>query len=303
MVKLDDRAIRWIIQQKMRGRGAGELALILKVSHRRIEQIWQEYRRRGAPPTIKKPGRPKKMLIGLSEATAILETFDRLKVNAVTLEHVLKHNYGTHIPHNRIHMILKEAGRAMDQPSKQRRRKWVRYEREHSNSLWHTDWTQLDDSSWWIAIMDDASRLITGYGVFLEATSENALQVLKKAISRYGRPREILTDRGTQFYASEGERKEKGVSRFETFLAEKGIRHILCRVSHPQTNGKLERFYGVYIQKRHQFTSIDEYVQWHNEVKPHLSLDFENLETPIQAFHRKLPLEEQKTPPAETKVK
>jgi len=28
MVKLNDRKIRWIIQEKLRGRGAGEIALI-----------------------------------------------------------------------------------------------------------------------------------------------------------------------------------------------------------------------------------------------------------------------------------
>jgi hypothetical protein len=36
---------------------------------------------------------------------------------------------------------------------------------------------------------------------------------------------------------------------------------------------------------------VDEHVHWHNEVKPHLSLNIEALETPIQAFQRKLPLE------------
>jgi hypothetical protein len=30
--------------------------------------------------------------------------------------------------------------------------------------------------------------------------------------------------RGSQFYASEGERKEKGISLFEAFLAKKGIK-------------------------------------------------------------------------------
>jgi len=130
---------------------------------------------------------------------------------------------------------------------------------------------------------------LLGHGIFKEATTDNSVNVLERAIAKYGCPREILTDRGTQFYASEGERKEKGISRFEAYLAEKGIRHILCRVSHPQTNGKLERFYGVYDQKKHQFKDIDEYVNWHNEVKPHLSLNLENLETPIQAFHRKKP--------------
>ena len=70
-----------------------------------------------------------------------------------------------------------------------------------------------------------------------------------------------------------------------------------------ETNGKLERIYGVYEQKRHQFKSIDEYVRWHNEVKPHMSLNIEALETPIQAFHRKQPTKQEKTETAEPLVK
>jgi putative transposase len=289
MVKLNERKIRWIIQQKLGGRGTGELALIQRVSRRRVEQLWQAYRRTGIIPALKKAGRPRKVTISLQDATLILETYDNLKVNALTLETVLKHNHGLNLPHNSIHAILKENGRALPQPSKQKRRKWVRYEREHSMSLWHMDWKQLWDGRWWIAAEDDASRLIVGYGEFQDPTAENTIQVLKQAIDKYGRPREVLTDRGSQFYANECERREKGISQFEAYLAEQGIKHILCRVNHPQTNGKLERFYGVYEQKRHQFRSIDEYVHWHNEIKPHLSLNIETLETPIQAFHRKQP--------------
>jgi putative transposase len=289
MVKLNERKIRWIIQQKLGGRGTGEIALIQRVSRRRIEQLWQAYRRTGILPTLKKPGRPSKAPVSLRDAALILEAYDKLKVNALTLEHVLRDTYGVKLPHNRIHMILKEAGRALLQPSKQKRRKWVRYEREHSMSLWHMDWKQLPDSRWWIAAEDDASRLIVGYGVFQEATAENTIHVLKQAIDKHGRPREVLTDRGSQFYANEGERREKGISQFEAYLAEQSIKHLLCRVNHPQTNGKLERIYGVYEQKQHQFKSVDEYVHWHNEIKPHLSLNIETLETPIQAFHRKLP--------------
>jgi putative transposase len=292
MVKLNERKIHWIIQQKLGGRGTGELALIQRVSRRRVEQLWQAYRLTGVLPTLKKAGRPKKATISLQEATLILETYDKLKVNALTLETVLKHNHGLNLPHNSIHAILKENGRALPQPSKQKRRKWVRYERTNSMSLWHMDWKQLWDGRWWIAAEDDASRLIVGYGEFQDPTAENTIHVLKQAIDKYGRPREILTDRGSQFYANECERREKGISQFERFLADNGIKHILCRVNHPQTNGKLERFYGVYEQKRHQFRSIDEYVHWHNEIKPHLSLNIEALETPIQAFHRKLPPQE-----------
>jgi len=299
MAKLNDRKIRWIIREKLRGKRTGEIALIQGITPRRVKQLWQAYRREGAIPTLKKPGRPGMAALSQKEIALILEAYDRFRVNALTLEGILKHNYGRRMPHNRIHEVLRETGRALPQPNKQKRRKWVRYEREHSMSLWHTDWEPLPDGAgWWIAYLDDASRLVTGYGVFQEATAGNAIQVLEQAIARYGCPKEILTDRGSQFYASEGERREKGVSRFEAFLAEKGIRHVLCGVGHPQTNGKLERFYGVYKQKKHQFKDIAEYVQWQNEVKPHLSLEFENLETPIQAFHRKKP-PQQTTAPVE----
>jgi len=297
-VKLNNRKIRWLIQEKLKGRGSGELALIQKVTRRRVEQLWQTYRLTGATPTLKHPGRPRRS-IDLKEATMVLEVYQEHRLGAVNLENILKTKHGVHVPHNRIHEVLRMNQKATPQPSKQRRRTWVRYERMHSMSLWHMDWKQLTTGEWFLAIMDDASRFIVAYGVYPEATTQNTLTVLKQAIEHYGEPTEILTDRGTQFYASEGERKEKGVSQFERYLADRGIKHILCRVNHPQTNGKLERFYGVLEDKmihRAQIATIPEYVHWHNEIKPHMSLDWENLETPIQAFQRKLPEDRKNVP-------
>jgi len=51
MVKLNERKIRWIIQQKLGERMTGELALIQRVSRRRVEQLWQAYRLTGILPT------------------------------------------------------------------------------------------------------------------------------------------------------------------------------------------------------------------------------------------------------------
>ena len=59
----------------------------------------------------------------------------------------------------------------------------------------------------------------------------------------------------------------------------------------------------VYEQKRHQFKSIDEYVHWHNEIKPHLSLNIETLETPIQVFQSKQPPKEERTETSEPLVR
>jgi len=46
--------------------------------------------------------------------------------------------------------------------------------------LWHTDWFFYNDR-WIIAYLDDASRLITGYGVFDKATSEKSIKVLNES--------------------------------------------------------------------------------------------------------------------------
>ena len=56
----------------------------------------------------------------------------------------------------------------MSEPKKWHRKKWIRYEREHSNSLWHVDWHEIKDPRWkglWLIVYeDDSSRFIIGYG-------------------------------------------------------------------------------------------------------------------------------------------
>ena len=254
---------------------------------------------------------------GRMEHSVILSSLSEECSGAVSLEKKIEDTTGIHIPHNTTHTMLKDADIAETQPKKSARRRWVRYERTHSNSMWHTDYKKLDDGTWFLCYMDDASRFVTAYGVFKEATTENALKVLDEAISRHGKPASILTDHGSQFYANESETKKKGVSHYEERLVELDIRHILARVNHPQTNGKLERFHGEIQRKLHRFEAssygktvkntgsgsehvggpfcveppkkaIDRFMEWYNYNRAHRSLDWANSETPYQAFIRKM---------------
>jgi len=135
--------------------------------------------------------------------------------------------------------------------------------------------------------MDDASRLFTCYGVFDYATTQNTIKVLKEGFAEFGSQDEIQTDHGTQFVAAKS--REKAKHRFKIFLDENCVKHIVARTNHPQTNGKIERFYGLMEQKISLFGSVDEFVYWYNCMKPHMSLNFDELQTPCQAFFRKLP--------------
>jgi len=142
-----------------------------------------------------------------------------------------------------------------------------------------------------IAYEDDASRKILSIGEFTNATADNAILMLKEAestVSGYnGGICEINTDRGSQFYANEGEKKKKGISQFEQYLEDHGIKHVPSRRNNPQTNGKIERWFQEYIKHRHRFETVQEFVRWYNN-RIHGSLRLDWGETPDEAFIRKL---------------
>ena len=287
-MKLDPVKVEWIVKERLKGRKNTVVASSMGVSTRRVQEILSEYRRTGAIPPLRRPGR--KVVVAPSEERELISrAYGEQRASACPLERSIHAKYGRRIPHDRIHRVLKEMGLARDEPRKKERRKWVRYEREFSNSMWHADWTLLDGKGWLIAYLDDASRFIVGWGLFPEATSQRSLEVLEKAISKWGRPASILTDRGIQFYAQEAGDRLRGLTVFERYLIEQDIRHVLSRVNHPQTNGKVERFFGTVKAKMKWFSSVDELITWYNEVRIHMSLDWDRAETPHEAFVRKLP--------------
>ena len=287
MVKLTARKIKWIIREKTKGiLSTNDIALLQNVDESRIRQIWCHYKNAKTIPTLRRPGRPPRLPTN-EEISAIIGTYKEYPCSAVVLETILNNRHGIKIPHNRIHRILKDHKLASNDINKQRRRKWVKYERNHSMSLWHTDWYQIKDDDrgkgkWLIAYLDDASRFIAGYGIFDEATTENAISVLERSINRYGKPLELLTDQGSQFYANFGEIKAFGISKFQQYLVDIKINHILGRVQHPQTNGKIERFYETFRSKVEHFNSTEEFVTWYNTKRLHMSLNWDELEYILQ---------------------
>jgi len=49
------------------------------------------------------------------------------------------------------------------------------------------------------------------------------------------------------------------------FCEEQGIKHILGRVHHPQTYGKIERWFGTYKQEfDERFSSLNEFIDYYN---------------------------------------
>ncbi|MGB8936608.1 MAG: integrase core domain-containing protein, partial [Candidatus Nitrosopolaris sp.] len=53
--------------------------------------------------------------------------------------------------------------------------------------------------------------------------------------------------------------------------------NILGRVHHPQTTGKIERFYETFQSKIEHFNSMEQFVIWYNTKRPHMSLNWDQL--------------------------
>jgi putative transposase len=99
---------------------------------------------------------------------------------------------------------------------------------------------------------------------------------------KFGKIKQCISDHGSQFMNN-----MDGYSQFQEFLKLHRIQHIKCRIKHPQSNGKVEKWFGCYDRHRKEFKTLDAFLDWYNKVRPHRSLNFEVLETPAQAFERK----------------
>ncbi len=187
---------------------------------------------------------------------------------------------GIKVSHNKIHRILREERLVKPEPKKGRRKKYIRWERDHSNSLWQTDFCWQEKlQCWLIGYLDDHSRFIVGIQYTKTATSEVAIRLFDKSWERYNKPREVLSDRGTQFY------KQRGESVFNKHLEALGINHILASIKKPTTTGKIERFWLTHNTERWNFSSLQKFVNYYNYERPHMSL---NYLTPYEVFTRDL---------------
>jgi putative transposase len=266
-----------------------EIARDFRVTRQRVYQLITSFKEQEDYPEIKRSGR-KSQPIDKRTEELILNSYRANNVGPTHLEKKIEETHGIHIPHNSIYRVLLLYGLVEINMRKRQQRKYVRYERAHSMSMWQGDWKEFEiDNSrkGVIAFIDDSSRLITCYGVFDSSTTENTISILKQGFREYGTPREILTDHGTQFVSARD--RKHAQHKFKDFLDHHEIKHIVARMKHPQTNGKIEGFYGEVERRIRKFGSIDKIVHWHNVIKPHMSLDYDD---PCNAFWYRLPVED-----------
>jgi len=142
--------------------------------------------------------------------------------------------------------ILSRRGQVRPQPRKRPRSSYRRFQASRPNEMWQSDWTQwqLGDGRP-VAIagtLDDHARLLVGIGAGSgDGTSELVWSVMAEAIGAYGVPMSSLTDNGLCYTTAR--RPGHKPAAFQANLAALGCQSIASTPYHPQTCGKIERFW------------------------------------------------------------
>ncbi len=157
-----------------------------------------------------------------------------------------------------------------------------RFERAKPMQLWQSDITQFTLGQYWSRVyltvfMDDHSRYIVGWRLQSRQTADLVIDAFKDAVMRFGKPEEVLTDQGRQYFAW------RGKSELEKLLDKEGIKHVVSRAHHPQTLGKCERFWetvGNEFWTRAKPQDLEEarvrlkyFIDHYNHQRPHQGLD------------------------------
>jgi transposase InsO family protein len=268
-----------------------------EVSQRRVQQLAKEYRDSGKIPQLETPGREPYAEYPDDLEDRVLKLRQRLGAGAVAIAHVLRARDDISIANNRVHEILKENEHVTDNPNKQgRRRPWVRFERTYAGVTVHMDWYHNDRDDLVLAVEDDASRRVFDMIETDGSSAQASAELLDSVCQNWDSPvpiLEVITDHGSEFINTHQDERPCLDHEFERYLHDNDIKHSLCKVGRPQSNGKIERFFQTYEKHRWRFGTLDEFLTFYNEERPHMSLDWDNIETPAEAFDRLRPSPEE----------
>jgi transposase InsO family protein len=177
---------------------------------------------------------------------------------------------------------------------------YVKFTRNRANDLWQIDIAGVQTVGhlgklYLFAALDDHSRFAVAARYCKDQKGINVLRLLRDAFMEYGRPNQLLADNGTQFKNAINDLGTK----YSQFLDALGVEPIYSRIRHPQTKGKLERWFGTVIRSfltEARFyihahpeatietlnTMLQEWVHWYNFEKRHRSLPGRG--TPASAY-------------------
>lgn len=270
--------------------GRQEFATAWGISYTTLSEWLNRYESEGSDGLMDRPLKPGDRRLGMKvpmavRAEVIAAKRDQPGWGLKSIKNWLYRSRGMKVSTGSIRKTVTAEGFALATKPKKKRKssdKPRRFERARPMQLWQSDITQyrLGPSGMRVYLtvfMDDHSRYIVGWRLLSRQTSDLVIDAFKDAMVRFGRPEEVLTDQGRQYFAW------RGKSDLEKLLEKERIKHVVSRAHHPQTLGKCERFWETVrleFWDRVHPKDLEEarerlkyYVDHYNHQRPHQGID------------------------------
>jgi putative transposase len=282
--KLNYRDRLNIVKQYNAGRTVSRISFNFEISRQSIYKILNNFKKEGIYVLEDhKPGPLKTPLNPLFYAN-VVNIRKKTGWGSCRIEKYFK-SKGFLVTHNKINEVIKYEGLTRKKMGKKTKPKYVSYEAENINDQWHIDWSKDPLSKKeLLAIIDDKSRFIVFAGLFDSASAENSALGLQLAINKYGSPKELVSDNGSHF--KNLQRKKTPCGPMKKIEEKYNIKHIFIRAHYPQSNGKIERWFGSYkgefpLMEHPEVYDFITWVHYYNFERIHQSL---NYETPAHIY-------------------
>ena len=212
------------------------------------------------------------------------------------IQDLLKQKHLVVVTRKQIRKVLKDAGlleccdSSFDrepEPAKGTRR----FEAAYPGEMWQMDLTYVYICGipvlYLVLIIDDHSRYCIAADLVRDQRADTLIGILHNAVTLYGAPRKLLTDQGSGFYSWSREQ-----TRFQEYLDDRRIEHVVAEPHSPQSQGKVERFIQTIrdeLLTRVKFTGFEDaqaqirsYVCSYNVDRPHQGIGGSR---PADRFH------------------
>jgi transposase InsO family protein len=277
-----------VVQERMRGTPEKEVAAAFGVSMAAVQKWTTAFRRHGpAALGSKRGGRGGKTGLRPLKRTVVEQQVVALKREHETwgtrrIRDVLARFASLGVSEQQVRRILHQEGLIQSPPpAKEREHAPRRFERAVPNQLWQSDIftfrLRRAERLYVCVFMDDHSRFIVGHSLAHHQKSALVMEAFERGVAAHGAPAEVLTDNGRQYTVW------RGKTEFEEQLARMGILHIRSRPQHPQTLGKVERFWKtlwdeflgrtVFAHVVDAQRRLEHFISHYNFQRPHQALE------------------------------
>ena len=283
-------------------RPVSEVARSYGVARSWVYALLARYQAEGEAAFEPRSRRPKTSPTAISQDAAELICWLRKELSGQGLDagpHTiawhLAHHHQTRVSAATISRYLTRAGLVTPEPKKRPKSSYLRFAAELPNERWQSDFIhwhlasgqEVEIVSW----IDDHSRLALSVTACPVTTGEITLATFRATCAKHGIPASTLTDNG-MVYTTRLAGGRGGRNGLENELRALGVTQKNGRPSHPQTQGKVERFQQTlqkWLAARPSAATLtglqqqlDAFTAYYNTQRPHRGI---GRQTPQAAWH------------------